>query len=107
MKWSTHLKLVVLLVHVSSFSVIFHMITGTLRVWFRLKLSGKITGLCHFVCAHACACIICLCELMILVPGVRQRLTLRGTPMSINMSSSILICILIVQPFIIVIFIVL
>lgn len=81
----------VLLVPLSVTFVMFHMIIGALRVRFRLILvCGKIICLCRIVCAHASVCIISLGELMILVPGVRQRLTLQVPVISIDLNSSIL-----------------
>lgn len=102
---------VVLVVSASSLSIIHYSIIRALRVRFRIILiCGEIIGLHRFFCAHAGVCIISMGELMILrllVPGVRQRLTLRVSPMSIDLNSSILISVFLMRALIIVNFIVL
>lgn len=92
----------VLLVPLSMSSIMFHVVIGALRIRFRLILiCGEIICLCRIVCAYAGVCIISLGELMILAPGVRQRLTLRGPVISIRLNSSSLMSILIVRALII------
>ena len=103
--------LMALIVPVFSFSIILHIVISALWVWCRLILiCGEIIGFCRFFCAHARICIISLGELVIhwlLVPGVRQRFTMRMPLMSIDLDSTVLISVFIMRMLIIVRFIVL
>lgn len=70
-------------------------VISAVRIRFTLVLvGGKIIGVCAFFRANAGVCIICMAELMIQVPGVRQRSTL--WVMSIVLTSFILVSVLIV-----------
>lgn len=94
---------VVLVVSASSLSIVHYSVIGALRVWFGLILiCGEIIGLRRLFCAHAGVRIIALGKLILwlLVPGVRERLTLRVMP--VDRSSSILISVLILRALIIV-----